>query len=90
MAVKVRLSAMFQPAASGQKIAEVECKTVGECFRKLSEKYPPLRKMLFDEKDNLAGQLLVFVNDKSVTGDILATLVRSGDEVFPVMIIDGG
>lgn len=90
MAVRVRLAGMFQPAAGGKKTAEFECKTVGECFRKLVGRYPSLQKMLFDEKDRLAGNLLVFVNGDSVTGDILATPLNPGDEVFPLMIIDGG
>ncbi|MFH0847240.1 MAG: MoaD/ThiS family protein [Chloroflexota bacterium] len=88
--VKVRLAGMFQPAAGGKKTAEFECDTIGECLKRLVDRYPSLGKIIFDEKDTLAGNLVVFVNGKSVTGDILATAVKPGDEVFPLMIIDGG
>jgi len=91
MAVKVKIPSMFQPATGGLKTAEVSnCETVGECFTKLSDEYPPLRKMLFDENDRLSGFLVVFVNGESIKGDVLETRVNSGDEIFPMMIIDGG
>ena len=81
---------MFQPATDGLKITEVDCENIGECFSKLSNEYPELRKMLFDEGDKVAGFLVVFVNNRAVNENVLATPLKSGDELYPMMLIDGG
>ncbi len=90
MGVKVKIPPMFQPAIGGLTLAEIDCRSIGECFSKLSEEYPGLRKMLFDEGDKIAGFLIVFVNNKVVNGDILAAPLKSGDDLYPMMLIDGG
>ncbi len=90
MGVKVKIPPMFQPATGGLKTTDVDCRTIGECFTKLSDEYPGLRKMLFDEGDKIAGFLVVFVNNKVVNDNILAAPLKSGDELYPMMLIDGG
>ncbi len=90
MSVKVKISAVFQPATGGVKEARVDCKTVGECLTQVAKKYPNLEKMFFDEKDKLSGFLTVFVNEECVRDNLADTPVKSGDEILPVMIIEGG
>ena len=93
MSVRIKLPVMFQPAANGIKTVEVnanECKTVGECLKYLRNKYPPLGKMLFDEGDNIAGYLMVFVNGQGTDHNKFAYPVKDGDEVYPIMMIEGG
>jgi len=90
MSVKVRLSAMFQSATGGLKTAECDGETVGDCLKQLSEKYPAMRKMLFDDKDKLSGYLAVSVNGKSQQGDLATVPVKSGDEIYPMILIEGG
>ena len=90
MSVKVKLSAIFQNAAGGQKTAECNGATVGECLKQLSEKYPAMKKMLFDESDKLSGYLAVSINGKSQQGDFARVPVKSGDEIYPMILIEGG
>ena len=90
MSVKVKISAVFQQATSGAKEALVNCNTVGECLTQVAKEYPPLEKMFFDEKNKLSGFLTVFVNEECVRDNLFDTPVKSGDEIFPVMIIEGG
>lgn len=93
MSVRVKLPVMFQPAANGAKTVELKnCKTIGECLKQLRTQYPPLGKMLFDEGDNIAGFLMIFINGQAVNhgADRFTIPVKDGDEVYPIMMIEGG
>ena len=93
MSVRIKLPAMFQQAANGAKMVEVEaseCKTVGECLKYLRNNYPGLGKMLFDEGDNIAGYLNVFVNGQGTNHNQFTFPIKDGDEVYPIMMIEGG
>lgn len=88
--VRVKIPAMFQSATGGVKTAEVGGKTVGECLKALSVKFPALKRMLFDDGDNFSGYLAVMVNGQSVTGNLYEIPVKAGDELYPLMLIEGG
>lgn len=90
MSVKVKLSAIFQNATGGLKTAECSGETVGECLKQLSDRYPLMKKMFFDEGDKLSGYLAVSVNGKSLQGDLNTVPVKSGDEIYPMILIEGG
>ena len=93
MSVRVKLPAMFQPAANGAKMVEVNnCNTVGECLKELRSQSPPLGKMLFDEGDNIAGFLMIFINEQGIDHgtDRFSIPVKDGDEIYPIMMIEGG
>jgi len=84
---------MFQAAASGNKTVELnKCKTVGECLIQLRTQYPPLGKMLFDQGNDIAGFLQIFVNGQGIssTKDPFNYPVKDGDELYPIMMIEGG
>jgi len=90
MSVRVKLSAMFQNATGGLKTAECNGSTVGECLKQLADRYPAIKRMLFDESDKLSGYLAVSVNGKSQQGDLARVPVKSGDEIYPMILIEGG
>ena len=90
MGVTVRIPAMFQPSTGGVKITEVNGATVGECLKQLATSFPDLRKMLFDEADKLSGYLIVILNGKNVEGDFYSIPVSAGDEIYPMILIEGG
>jgi hypothetical protein len=84
---------MFQYATSGDSSVELtNCRTVGDCLKKLSARYPQLRKMLFDEEDKLSGFLNVFINgQRAGTGnEVFTHPIREEDEIYPIVMIDGG
>ena len=88
--VRIKIPAMFQSATGGAKTAEVEGGTVGECLKALSVRFPALKRMLFDEGDNFSGYLNVMVNGQSVLGNLYAIPVKAGDELYPLIMIEGG
>ena len=93
MSVRVKLPVMFQSAAGGAKTVDLNnCKTIGECLKQLRTQYPPLGKMLFDEGDNIAGFLMIFINGQAVNhvADRFTIPVKDGDELYPIMMIEGG
>jgi hypothetical protein len=46
--------------------------------------------MLFDEADSFSGYLNVSLNGKNIQGDFNQIPVRPGDEIYPMILIEGG
>ena len=91
MSVRIKIPAMFQNETGGVKLAEVDGRTIGECLDELIKLYPTIEKVLFDERDMLAGWLMIFVNGEALPLDNrLAVPVKDGDEIYPLMMLDGG
>jgi hypothetical protein len=88
--VRIKIPVMFQSATGGAKMAEVEGGTIGECLRALTIQFPSLRKMIYDEGENFSGYLNVMVNGQSVLGDLHDIKVKPGDELYPLIMIEGG
>jgi molybdopterin converting factor small subunit len=88
--VKVKIPAMFQSATGGVKMAEVTGRTIGECLKALSEQFPGLKRMLYDEGEQFSGYLNVMVNGQSIPGDLNEIPVKAGDELYPLIMIEGG
>jgi molybdopterin converting factor small subunit len=84
---------MFREAAEGASAVDIrDCRTVGECLKRLRAQFPLLGKMLFDEGDSVSGSLNVLINGQSVGegSDVVDQPVRDGDEICPLMVIGGG
>lgn len=90
MGVKIKIPAMFQSSTGGVKVAEVSGATVGECLKQLATIFPAIRKMFFDEADSFSGYLNVSLNGKNIQGDFNQIPVRPGDEIYPMILIEGG
>lgn len=64
------------------------------CLRELAEKYPDIRKLLFDANDELLDQPLnhvaVFINGVAVPPDALGSAVNDGDEIDIAYVVLGG
>ncbi len=91
MSVSMKIPAMFQNETGGVKLVEVDGHTIGESLDELIKLYPSIEKVLFDERDVLAGWLMIFLNGEALPdGNRLAVPVKDGDEIYPLMMIDGG
>lgn len=93
MSVTVKLPFMFQSAAGGNKTVELnDCNTVGDCLVQLRTQYPLLGKMLFDQGNDIAGFLQIFVNGNGISHDKdrFTYPIKDGDELYPIMMIEGG
>lgn len=93
MSVKVKLPGMFQSAADGAKMFELnDCNTVGDCLNQLRKQHPLLGRMIFDEGNRISDLLMIFVNGEGLNHgmDRFAFPVKDGDEIYPIMMIEGG
>jgi molybdopterin converting factor small subunit len=93
MSIRVKLPFMFQSAADGNKTVEVNgCKTIGDCLVQLRTSYPLLGKMLFDQGNDIAGFLQIFINGEGLNHgvDPFSYPIKDGDELYPIMMIEGG
>ncbi len=88
MGVKVHMTPLISPYKNAQGIVEVHGNTIGECLKHLVEEYPRLQ--LFDKDGALLAYLGVYVNKEMVDPRKLDTPVRDGDELFMILMFDGG
>jgi MoaD family protein len=91
MAVKLLVPTALQRLTGNQDEIEVSATTVDDALAALNEKYPDIRKHLFNEQ----GQLRQFVNIYVGSEDMRqlqggATALKDGDEVTIVPSIAGG
>jgi len=72
------------------KIAEVNGDTIGECLRRLVERFPIIEKHLFDENGKLPSYIDIYVNEESAYPEELSKPVKDGDKFDIIIIIGGG
>jgi hypothetical protein len=93
VSIRVIVLPMFCDAAEGSSTVEIkDCRTVGDCLKRLRAQFPLLGKMLFDEGDSVSGSLNVLINGQSVGegSEVVDQPVRDGDQICPLMVIGGG
>ena len=91
MTVEVALATWLADAIGGEHSLQLEGGTVGEVLRNLSQRHPPLARLLWREAGVLNPVLAVFRNRddiRSLAG--LATPLRPGDEVAVISALEGG
>jgi hypothetical protein len=81
---------VFRSYFDGEKNVTTEGRTVGECLKYLSEKYPSTRTMFIDDDGNLRKHFEVLLNGESTYRTGPGTPVRDGGRMELVYIISGG
>jgi molybdopterin synthase sulfur carrier subunit len=90
MSVTVRIHPFLRKFTGGQKIVEVECKTIGECIENLEVKFPGIKQPLCDKEGMLHTLWDIYVNSASCYPEEFAKPVKDGDELTIVAIMAGG
>ena len=90
MSIEVEIASVFRSYFEGEKSITTEGKTVGECLKYLSVKYPSTKKMFIDEDGNLRKHFEVYLNGESAYHADRDTPVNEGDRIELVYIISGG
>ena len=87
----VHLPAALRAEAGGAGHVEVRCDTVADALARLAERYPTLRRHLFDDDGSIRRHVNVFVNSDDVRHlGGTAARVKVGDEIHIVPSIAGG
>ena len=90
MSVEVKIASVFRSYFDGKNNVITEGKTVGECLKYLSEKYPSTKKMFIGDDGNLRNHFEVYLNGESTYHTGPGTPVDNGDEIELVYIVHGG
>ncbi|MGD9158583.1 MAG: MoaD/ThiS family protein [Desulfobacteraceae bacterium] len=90
MSIEVEIAPVFRSYLDGRKTVTAEGRTVGECLRYLSEKYPMTKNMLIDDEGKMQNRFEVYLNGESIVQTGTATPVNDGDKIDLVYIIHGG
>jgi hypothetical protein len=90
MSVKILISEAFQSSTNGSDLLEVKGRTIGECLKEASARFPALGKMWFDQQGIFVHYMILFLNGENVPKNNLNQSVKDGDEIYPVLMIGGG
>ena len=90
MTVEIVIPAFLQPFTGGVNRAEVDGKTLGECFSQLMEQFPALREKMYAGKKTLHKGINVFINGERADSKELARPVTDGDRIHIAYVTVGG
>jgi MoaD family protein len=91
MSVTVYIPTPFRRLTGNQVYVQTEGSTVGEVLDNLSNEFPSLKHMIFDESDEVPGHINIYVNNHeihSLRGK--ETPLNDGDELAVIPAIAGG
>ena len=90
MSIKVNIPYFFHHLTNGVKATEVNGSTVGECLKHLVKQFPSIEKAIFDENSKLHSYLEIYINEESAYPRELTKPVKPGDELYILLMVDGG
>ena len=91
MSIQVLIPTPLRPYADKQSSVVIGAATVGEALAALVEKYPDLRKHLFNEAGKLRSFVNVYLNDEDIRYlQKDATPVKESDTITIVPSVAGG
>jgi molybdopterin synthase sulfur carrier subunit len=74
----------------GEKVVEVDGKTIGECIDELERRFPGIKQQLVNKAGKLNDLWDIYVNSSSSYPEELALPVHDGDELNIIALIQGG
>lgn len=91
MSVTVYIPTPFRRLAGNQVYVQVEGSTVAEVLNNLSDRFPSLKDMIFDDSYEVPGHINIYVNNHEIHSlNGKETPLSDGDEVAVIPAIAGG
>lgn len=90
MGIKMKIPWFLQRDTNGMKEVEVNGNTVGDCLRNLVGLFPHIERELFDQQAKLSPFVDIHIGGRSVYSEGLARVVKDGDELSILLVVDGG
>src|SRR5262245_26889072 len=91
MAVNILIPTALRNYAGGTDSLTVDAGTVGDALDALTNKYPELKKHLYNEQGQLRHFVNIYVNDEDIRySEKHETPIKSGDSISIVPSIAGG
>jgi len=88
MSPTIKLNLAFQELAGSEEIVEVKGETVAQSLEDLINKYPKIKKWLYNDKGLL--QSMVLLNNQQISQEELSRSVNDRDELWILNILEGG
>jgi len=87
----LRIPTPLRPFAEGASEIEVHAENVGLALEELTQRYPSLRKHLFNETGDLRSYVNLFINNEDIRHlQGVDTPVSAGDQLMIIPSIAGG
>jgi molybdopterin converting factor small subunit len=93
MKVKVKLSNLLRQFSELQgepEVFEVTGSNPLECLRVMVERYPSMRKWVYDKDGRLLGLMQFFVNGEKLLLSEYSKTLKDGDELYIFFATGGG
>jgi tetrahydromethanopterin S-methyltransferase subunit B len=96
MKVKVKLSSLLRQLSDlGDQPETLEVTASDhinplECLQSLTDRFPSLRKWLYDEEGKLRSAIFVFVNGEKLLSDEMLKPLKDGEDILVVLAFAGG
>ena len=93
MKVKVKLSNLLRQYSQLQEepeVFEVEGANALECVRVMAERYPSMKKWVYDKEGRLLGLMQFFVNGDKLLMSEHSKPLKDGDELLVFFAVGGG
>jgi molybdopterin converting factor small subunit len=90
MSVELEISPIFGRYTDNHLNIQVKGKTVRECLHDLVRQFPNLKKMLLDKDGNLMHSYDFYINGESVYPKDMSTILKDGDKLHVLFVIQGG
>ena len=90
MSVRVKLSQIMRKDADWKHYVESDEKTPEKCMADVLERYPGLRKWIYNKHGELLEQIQFSINEEMIYENELGVSLNDGDEFFIFLNIGGG
>ena len=91
MQIEVTVPGLLSESVGGRHRFMLECETLAQALRELSETYPRLHAHVHDAQGKIRQHVLVYYNDLSVSWlDSLEVPLKQGDRLQVIQAVSGG
>jgi hypothetical protein len=93
MKVKIKMSSLLRQLSQLPKEPDttyVSAPNPIECLQNMADRFPSLKKWVYDNQGRVTPQVQFFVNGEKLLADEFASPLNDGDELFIVLAIGGG
>ena len=89
--IQISIPPTLRRFCGGEDLVAVRADTVGEAIGQLQSRFNGIRERLCDERGQIRGSVLVFVNDEDIRFlDQQSTVLQAGDQLSIIPAFAGG
>ncbi len=85
--IKVIIPSLFRRFTNNEEVISMVASTIKESMKVLTDRFPDLKKKLYDEKGDIAKHVNFYINKNRAEIDYR---LRQGDEVMIFVAVAGG